>query len=68
MKCARCFQPITENERWVDDPCCGAPDCEGLADVSHYDCLPYGLQVIEDEYENYDPYGFEDYDDYPEDD
>lgn len=67
MHCARCFQPIIEGERWVTDPCCGAPDCGGLADVSHYACLPYGLQRIEDEFENYDPYGYETYDDYPED-
>lgn len=66
MKCARCSKEIKDNERWVSDPCCGAPDCESLSDVSHYACLPYGLQVIEDEYENYDPYGYESYDDYDE--
>jgi hypothetical protein len=67
QKCARCLKEILPDERSVSDPCCGADDCEGLSDVSHYDCLPYGLQRIEDEFENYDPYGYETYDDYPED-
>lgn len=26
----------------IDDPCCGAPDCENLLDMAHFECLsPY---------------------------
>jgi len=67
MKCARCFQPILAGEDAVSDPCCDAPDCENSLDWSHYACLPLSLQIIEDDFQNYDPYGLEDYDDYPED-
>lgn len=63
-KCARCGKDILPNERVVDDPCCGAPDCVGLSDMSHYACLPYGLRVFEDEFDDYDPFGYETYADY----
>ena len=58
MKCSRCLKAILKGERWADDPCCGAPDCEGLTDRSHYACLPRRLQEMEDEdnwiYDSYD--------------
>ena len=49
--CSRCRKEIKPGERSVPDPCCAAPDCENLTDVSHYDCLPVTLQDLEDEYE-----------------
>jgi hypothetical protein len=47
--CARCFKPIEAGQRSVVDPCCGAPDCDTLADVSHFECLPVALKRVEDE-------------------
>lgn len=51
--CSRCYKPIRNDERVVSDPHCGAPDCDGLNDESHYDCLPVALQRIEDEDSNF---------------
>lgn len=48
--CSRCGQPFQAEQRIVDDPCCGAPDCDGLAWQSHYTFLPAALREIEDEY------------------
>ncbi|APC46288.2 hypothetical protein HWB05_gp026 [Streptomyces phage BRock] len=39
---------MTSGQRIVADPCCGADDCDAPNAVSHYKCLPYGLQAIED--------------------
>jgi hypothetical protein len=51
MNCARCYKRLLPTERVVADPCCSAPDCQGLTDQSHYDCLPLPLQQIEDDLE-----------------
>jgi hypothetical protein len=51
MTCSRCGHPITKGQRYASDPCCGAPDCEHLTAVSHYQCMPVALQIIEDDYE-----------------
>ena len=48
MICSRCNKPIVKGERWVDDPCCSAPDCENTNDKSHYQCLPRHRREIED--------------------
>lgn len=47
-KCSRCGHLMTSGQRIVADPCCGADDCDAPNAVSHYKCLPYGLQAIED--------------------
>lgn len=49
--CSRCRKEIKPGERSVPDPCCAAPDCENLTDVSHYDCLPVTLQELEDDWD-----------------
>lgn len=46
-RCSRCRKLRLPGERMVADPCCGAPDCEGLMNRSHYTCLPAALQRIE---------------------
>lgn len=57
MNCSRCGQRFESDERQILDPCCSAPDCENLTAVSHYACLPYAFQKMEDEMVG-------DYDDY----
>jgi predicted nucleic acid-binding Zn-ribbon protein len=47
--CVRCGHPFKPGDRIIVDPCCGAPDCDRLADESHYECLPVALQRLEDE-------------------
>lgn len=42
------MRPFQAGERIVADPCCSAPDCMGLADRSHFACLPPFLQAVED--------------------
>jgi hypothetical protein len=46
-KCSRCGVEFKSEDNIVDDPCCGAPDCDQLTDRSHFECLPRGLQEIE---------------------
>jgi len=41
--CSRCGEPGAT----IPDPCCGAPDCDGLTNVSHLECMPLALQRIE---------------------
>lgn len=47
--CARCGKEIKPGQRAIADPCCSAPDCENLADESHFDCLPLALRRIEEQ-------------------
>ena len=47
--CARCRGIFQPGDRIVSDPCWGAPDCVGLADRSHFDCLPAALQRVEED-------------------
>lgn len=48
MNCARCGLPLLATQRVVVDP---QGDPEGNREQSHYDCLPWQLQKIEDELE-----------------
>jgi hypothetical protein len=45
--CARCNKPIAKGQETVPDPCCAAPDCENTTDISHFECLPRYLQLLE---------------------
>lgn len=47
--CSRCRREFQPGDRVVADPCCGAPDCDGLTDRSHFRCLPPALQRMEQE-------------------
>ncbi len=48
--CSRCCKKFQPGDRIVSDPCCGAPDCMGFADRSHFGCLPAALQRAEEDY------------------
>jgi hypothetical protein len=49
-RCSRCRQPFETGERRYADPCCGAPDCDGLMNESHFRCLSRVDQEIHREY------------------
>jgi uncharacterized protein (DUF983 family) len=45
--CSRCGKGLLPGHRLVADPCCGAPDCDRRDAVSHFECLPAALQLLE---------------------
>jgi hypothetical protein len=55
--CSRCGAPFKAGDRRESDPCCSAPDCEAINDVSHYGCLPPALKKIADEEAMYTNWG-----------